>query len=208
MSNPRQFWAHQKPILENMFLNKQALEIDERERPEIFSYLPNYKGARILDLGAGIGRFTKDFASLASFVAAVDLNQAFLEENRRKNKGLKNIKFILSDVMDLSFEERSFDLIFASGIFLYLEDTELESLAKKLYDWLENGGHLFFRESLSPFDYPHQSTHAILRPFSYYQELFSSSFKLVNLGSLKSHIELFGDPFRCFWLFRKDSVKT
>lgn len=208
MDKTRKFWVDQDPVLENMLLNVNALEIDQLERPEVLSYLPKLKKLRVLDLGAGIGRFTGSFAKKGAIVTAVDINKTFLQENERENQTFSNITYLHKDLMDISFPKGSFDLIFASGIFMYMEDQEMVVLAKKLYSWLENGGHLFFRESLSPFDHPHKSTHAILRPFSYYQELFDSSFKLANVGSLKSHIKLFGDPFRCFWLFRKDPVKA
>ena len=140
-------------------------------------------------------------------VTAVDINGAFIEENQTLNREFSSITYMKSDVMDISFEGGTFDLIFASGIFMYLDGHEIEVLAQRLYHWLEKDGHLFFRESLSPFKDTYQSTYALLHPFSYYQELFETLFTLVNVGSLKSHTELFADPFRCFLLFRKDCVE-
>uniref|UniRef100_A0A6N2LFX9 phosphoethanolamine N-methyltransferase n=1 Tax=Salix viminalis TaxID=40686 RepID=A0A6N2LFX9_SALVM len=41
-----------------MMLDSKASELDKEERPEILSLLPPYEGKSVLELGAGIGRFT------------------------------------------------------------------------------------------------------------------------------------------------------
>ena len=43
------------------------------------------EGARIVELGAGIGRFTGELAATARSVLAVDFMENLIEENRRAN---------------------------------------------------------------------------------------------------------------------------
>lgn len=207
MDETRSFWTRQEPLLENMLLRPEAEEIDRLERPEILSYLPDYKGLRVLDLASGIGRFTRDFAKKASQVTALDISPAFTQMNRKNNRKFTNIKYVTSDAMDVQFAKSSFDLVFVSGFFMYLTEAEMPKMIQKIRDWTAPGGHLFFRESCSPFSRPHQSNHAQLRPFEYYQNLIEPHFTLLRLGSVQSHIQLFGDPFRCFWLFQKNGVE-
>ena len=45
-----------------MMLNENADDIDPVERPEVLSYLPPLEGMDIVELGAGIGRYTSDIA--------------------------------------------------------------------------------------------------------------------------------------------------
>lgn len=45
------------------------------------------EGARVVELGAGIGRFTGELAAVARSVLAVDFMKNLIEENRRANAG-------------------------------------------------------------------------------------------------------------------------
>lgn len=58
-----------------MMLNPEAEELHHHETKQIISCLPNLSGKEILELGAGIGRFTTYFASQCNSVIAVDFNQ-------------------------------------------------------------------------------------------------------------------------------------
>ena len=51
------FWHEHSgdATLEVMMLDSGAQKIDKQERPEVLSLLPDFKGKRVLELGAGIG---------------------------------------------------------------------------------------------------------------------------------------------------------
>ena len=51
------FWMEHSSerSLEEMMLDSRAEELNEDDRPEILSYLPDIEGKRIIELGAGIG---------------------------------------------------------------------------------------------------------------------------------------------------------
>ena len=52
------------------------------------------KGKRVLELGAGIGRFTGELCKAgASHVVAMDFMEASIEENRKTNGHFGNVEF-------------------------------------------------------------------------------------------------------------------
>ncbi|UJR30707.1 hypothetical protein I4U23_018227 [Adineta vaga] len=142
------YWKrNSNPNLESMMLDTNADKINRFEYPEILECLPDLDGKRVLELGAGIGRFTKKFAQLAKSVVAVDFMESFLEKNREENSQYGTVEFLHQDATLLSFEPNSFDIVFSNWLFMYLSDAETEQLLQKSLTWLTPGGTLFFRES-------------------------------------------------------------
>lgn len=198
----RSFWEKKDSSVDSMMLRHQAKSIDEEERPEILSYLPSFQGKKVLELGAGIGRFTGEFAQTASHVTAVDFIPHFLEENKKRHSHFSNITYQCRDMMEFSAAPASFDMIFMNWLLMCLEDAEVEILAKRFCGWLKPGGFLFFRESCSATggiavgDY-----HAWYRTIAYYTHLFEGKLKLLKQDNIRTYVEQFADPFQCYWLF-------
>ncbi|XP_052010897.1 uncharacterized protein LOC127663378 isoform X2 [Xyrauchen texanus] len=144
-----EFWKeHSKfATVEEMMLDSNAQELTQHELPEILSMLPCLAGIDMLELGAGIGRYTRHLIGKARHVTAVDFMEKFVEKNRQDNSHRGNAEFIQADVTKLEFPKHSFDLIFSNWLLMYLSDQELRSLAEKMLGWLRPGGYLFFRES-------------------------------------------------------------
>lgn len=147
----KNYWIEHSVDLtvEAMMLDSKAADIDKEERPEVLSLLPPYEGKTILELGAGIGRFTGDLAKKAGHVIALDFIENVIKKNETINGHYKNVKFLCADVTspDLAFTEGSLDLIFSNWLLMYLSDKEVENLAERMLKWLKVGGHIFFRES-------------------------------------------------------------
>ncbi|CAF0735147.1 unnamed protein product [Didymodactylos carnosus] len=142
------YWKrNSNPNLENMMLDTNAEKLNRIEFPEILECIPDLHEKRVLELGAGIGRFTKTFAQLSKSVIAVDFMESFLEKNREENSHYGNVEFVQMDATQLEFEPNSFDLVFSNWLLMYLNDDEVESLLQKSLKWLTHGGALFFRES-------------------------------------------------------------
>ncbi|KAF2309103.1 hypothetical protein GH714_000501 [Hevea brasiliensis] len=101
--------------------------------------LPSYEGKSVLELGAGIGRFTGKLAQKAGQLVAVDFIESVIKKNESINGHYKNVKFMCSDVTspDLTFSEGSVDLIFSNWLLMYLSDNEVENLAKRTVKWLK-----------------------------------------------------------------------
>jgi phosphoethanolamine N-methyltransferase len=103
----------------------------------------------VLELGAGIGRFTGELAQKAGELIALDFIDNVIKKNESINGHYKNVKFMCADVTspDLKITDGSLDLIFSNWLLMYLSDKEVELLAERMVGWIKVGGYIFFRES-------------------------------------------------------------
>jgi SAM-dependent methyltransferase len=93
-------------------------------------YLEKYitKGQRVLEIGAGAGRFTQTLARLGAQILVADISSVQLDLNKRLAAELDFKEAVLDwqqlDICDLSrFEPNSFDCVFAyGGPFSYVLD--------------------------------------------------------------------------------------
>ncbi|KAF5734026.1 putative phosphoethanolamine n-methyltransferase [Tripterygium wilfordii] len=147
----KNYWIEHSSDLsvEAMMLDSKAADLDKEERPEVLSMLPPYEGKSILELGAGIGRFTGELAKKAGHVIALDFIESVIRKNENINGSYKNVKFVCADVTspDLKISDESVDMIFSNWLLMYLSDKEVENLAERMVKWLKPGGFIFFRES-------------------------------------------------------------
>ena len=100
-----------------------------------------------MELGAGIGRFTKELATMATSVHAVDFMQNLIDENEATNKHYGNVTFDCADATEMSLASNSVDVVFSNWLLMYLSDEEVTNLASRMLNWLTEGGIVFFRES-------------------------------------------------------------
>jgi phosphoethanolamine N-methyltransferase len=121
--------------------------MDRAERADILAQLPPLEGRDVLELGAGIGRYTSYFAQVARHVTAVDFVERFIEEHRRTTVLFNNTSYYCTDVMDLEFEDVSFDFVFINWLFMYLDDQQVALLRDRIKRWTRSEAMVFFRES-------------------------------------------------------------
>ncbi|KAH7549404.1 hypothetical protein JRO89_XS13G0026100 [Xanthoceras sorbifolium] len=164
----KNYWTEHSANLtvEAMMLDSKAADLDKEERPEVLSLLPPYEGKTVLELGAGIGRFTGELVQKAGNVIALDFIDSVIKKNKELNGHHKNVKFMCADVTspNVNFADESVDLIFSNWLLMYLSDKELElyalsgsvveylvlkveNLVERMVRWLKVGGYIFFRES-------------------------------------------------------------
>jgi len=81
----------------------------------------------VLELGAGIGRFTGELAKTAGNVLALDFIESAIKKNQSINGHYKNTSFMCADVtsQDLVIQANSIDLIFSNWLLMYLSDEEV-----------------------------------------------------------------------------------
>eukprot|EP00483_Globobulimina_turgida_P010463 UN10484 len=140
--------SEQKATNSLMLLMKEDEQFASKEKEEIMSYLPDYNHLSVVELGAGVGRFTGDLASRASTVLAVDFVDKFLIENKsRFCAQYPHIDYLCRDVTKLELDDESYDFVFSNWLMMYLDDEEIYKLAIKFYNWCSCGGYIFFRES-------------------------------------------------------------
>ncbi|XP_035265800.1 phosphomethylethanolamine N-methyltransferase-like isoform X2 [Anguilla anguilla] len=220
-SEMMKFWqehSHDASV-EEMMLDSSALLLTQHELPEIMGLLPNLQGTRLLELGAGIGRFTHHFAQYADHVTAVDFMEKFVEKNKQDNSHHRNVDFIHSDVTQLNFSKNSFGFIFSNWLMMYLSNEELVSLVKNMLLWLQPGGYLFFRESCfyqagdgkrdfdpthfrSPAEYNHLMTSALQKEMGEGGEQ-AFGFEVVMSKSVQTYIKMKNNPNQVCWLMQK-----
>lgn len=93
---------------------KEAWQDEESKEFATILGFCDFKGKKILDIGAGIGRSTIRFARLASEIYALDKNEDLLgelKENARESSVLDKIKIVVGDAQELDFPDGSFDIV-------------------------------------------------------------------------------------------------
>lgn len=146
-----EFWEKQAhaPTVQTMMLNKLAEQVDEQDKQDIVNSLPDLEDMRIVELGAGIGRFTPILAVRAQHVIAADIVESFIEVNRKNNQHLGNVSFQTGEASEMKVDANSIDLLFTNWLLMYLTDTEVIRLLKNALHWLSDGGYMHIRESCS-----------------------------------------------------------
>ncbi len=105
-------------------------------------------GLTVLELGAGIGRFTGPLAATAAGVTAVDFMANLIAENEAAHAArFPHVTFRVGDATDLDVPPASFDVVFSNWLLMYLGDAECAKLAADALTWVKPGGTVFFRES-------------------------------------------------------------
>ncbi len=91
------------------------------------AYIHRYAaaGSRILEVGAGTGRYSIALADEGMDVTAVELVESNLAVLREKSRGMDNIRSFQGDATDLSrFPDRSFDVTLFFGPMYHLFDPD------------------------------------------------------------------------------------
>jgi SAM-dependent methyltransferase len=90
------------------------------------AYLLPYLGPEVtlLDIGAGPGTITADFAERVAHVTATEIGPRELALSRQtaERRGVSNVSFAVADVHGLSFADESFDLVHAHQVLQHVGD--------------------------------------------------------------------------------------
>lgn len=211
-----EYWAKHtgdNPTESTMMLMKEgsADVISNAERKEIFDKLGDIAGKTILELGAGMGRYTKLFPEKkAKSVHALDFMEASIKKNEELNGPPKNptYTFQQADVTQVDFEQQ-FDVVFSNWLMMYLSDQEIESLAVNMARWCKPGGVVFFRESCAggpSGDKPRAGFNPTnYRQAGHYTRVFDSvpGLERVTHDQLKSYVEIKKKTNQYLWKYVK-----
>ncbi|KAL3639404.1 glycylpeptide N-tetradecanoyltransferase [Castilleja foliolosa] len=202
----KSYWVDQSvdPNLEAMMHDSFASNLDKEERLEVLSMLPSYESKSVLELGAGIGRFTGELAKKAGEVIALDFIESFIKKNETLNAHHKNVKYMCGDVasLDLNFPEGLLDIIFSNWLLMYLSDIEVKNLAERMIKWVKVGGYIFFRESCfhQSGDRKGNNKPSHYREPSFYTKVFNQCHMYDNSGN---SFELALVGFKCIGAYVK-----
>ncbi|SUX09023.1 Mg-protoporphyrin IX methyl transferase [Campylobacter sputorum subsp. bubulus] len=89
-----------------------------------------------LELGCGNGDTSRFLASIFKSVKGVDMSKKCIEKNIAENK-TKNLKFERKNAFE---ENQKYDFVFASDMFMYSPECDVELMFEKLLNLLNGGG--------------------------------------------------------------------
>lgn len=202
--------------VEDMMLDSQAASIDLLERPEILTALGDIQHKSVLELGAGIGRFTSSLATAAGHVITCDFVETLMQKNRQNNGHFTNITFLTKDATKLKLDADSLDVVFSNWLLMYLSDHEVESFFRRALTWLHQGGVLFFRESCyrpggdKKRDSNPSHYRSVIDYFGIIDKIYQKTeegkyfkYKLMRCGNLQTYVKLKGNHGQIYWKFVK-----
>lgn len=135
----KSFWDARARTYENLAFESIAnLEQDadslqlkiQLETRKVGEFLGSVSGMRVLDLGAGVGQWAFRFAEAgAGSVTAVEYSEPLVEIGRTEARcrHLDTVSFVVSAAEAYS-ASIPFDLVFISGLFVYMNDDQAERL--------------------------------------------------------------------------------
>lgn len=107
-------------------------------------------GMRVLDVGCGVGRWSRLLASRGAFVVGIDLSPTMIEQSRRRTRDpelAKRCQFQVQDLSHLDREER-FDRILSVTVLQHILDTAaLRAALRAMAAHLAEGGRMILLEA-------------------------------------------------------------
>jgi ubiquinone/menaquinone biosynthesis C-methylase UbiE len=85
---------------------------------EKFKFMLKHAGKSVLDVGCGLGAYTRAFKKHGKFVVGVDNDKELILQARRKNGAIYKV----ASIYNLPFKSNSFDTVVCSDILEHLED--------------------------------------------------------------------------------------
>lgn len=104
---------------------KEQAEDSREYRKVLYDKVDLKNKKKILDVGCGTGAVTLDIAQLTKgHVTGIDIDTEKLEEARRVLSTIPNIKLMEADVLNLPFEDETFDLVLFNIVLIYIKDQQ------------------------------------------------------------------------------------
>jgi ubiquinone/menaquinone biosynthesis C-methylase UbiE len=128
-------------------------DIDQQEIEHIKKVV-DLSGKRVLEIGCGEGRLTKQLGPLCASVMAIDPETDAIQLAIAANK-FTNVTFQTADVLDLPFDDQSFDvIIFSLSLCCVEPESNMRSAILQAIRVLRKGGYLlnFMPSTIRNFD--------------------------------------------------------
>ncbi|RXK60510.1 methyltransferase domain-containing protein [Lacibacter luteus] len=127
-------WGFLKPQANDKLWHDEIADLSYKFLQEFDLKPEDLKGKAVIDVGCGHGVTTGKIATLSQLVVGVELSRAV--ENAYSRNDQANAHFLQGDLLFLPFAERSFDLLYSSGVLHHTADTKkslvaVEALVKK-----------------------------------------------------------------------------
>lgn len=143
LSNNKLYWDRFAPLYDN--LHKNIYEPHEY----FLDRLSELRPSSVLEVGCGAGRMLRHIRHKFGRelkLCGVDISVNMLEE-AGKRCGNEDTTFIMGSAASLPFKDTRFDVIFTSGVLMYLTRADIESAISEFERSLTAGGHVILLES-------------------------------------------------------------
>jgi SAM-dependent methyltransferase len=117
-------------------------QYDWRRWSDVYPYLGDLSGARVVDLGCGIGDQARDLSQLGAHVFGMDGNQDFIDH--AKSRGIPRTRFVCGDITDIKDSELNSDGVWTSFTAAYFP--RFDMLTRSIDMALKPGGWLAITE--------------------------------------------------------------
>lgn len=117
------------------FYDEKEKYLNSFEQGKIIPLLGDLKDKKVLDIGAGTGRFSLFLAGRGAQVTALDISPKMLELVKKKNS---KIQTVIGDAESLPFDHEAFDIVAAAFLIVHLKDPRL--FFDEVYRVLKDGG--------------------------------------------------------------------
>ncbi len=168
---------------------------DTRIPRELEELIESDKPRTSLELGCGLGRFSKFMAGQKMQATGVDFSAVAIEKAKKRVVGDRyKPTFLVGDVTNLKMLTEPFDVSFDVGCFHCLERGEQQNYVKEIHRLLKPGGtHLIWALDNSP-------SNIRLTP-DYIKEVFGNNFELRKSQSSRRRVVFVASHW--YWLKRK-----
>ena len=102
----------------------------------------------MLELGCGIGRWSRVFSKHVNLLDAYDYSDSFIDLAKQisKRENITNINFKSSDVSEIR-PEKKYNFIVSVALLHYLNETQFKKVIELFKNFLKIGGIAILRES-------------------------------------------------------------
>jgi predicted TPR repeat methyltransferase len=143
-----------RPMIQNIYDNPQFFTVykefrdndkgynESIEVPAMKRLMKDIKGARVLDLGCGLGHQVGYLIEQdAENIIAVDVSQRMVEECRKRFQ-LPNVSFICEAIENFNMGIDQYNIVVSSMAFHYIND--LDTVFSNVYNALKRKGQFIF----------------------------------------------------------------
>ena len=108
----------------------------------IETFVPNFVGLSVLDVGCGEGKNAVYFANRGAIVTAIDISNIAIENGRSAFTSSDSINWICSDIRNIDVASNSFDIVISYGLFhCFSNINEIEHVINKLKNATKEGAY-------------------------------------------------------------------
>ena len=132
-----------------------AIQRDKQCKAKVRQLLAIESNMNVLDIGCGVGRWGELFCEEGCFYAGMDGSAKMIERAEENLSKYENKELFVGTLQNLNEYmakekiEKKFDIIFLSGVLMYLNDNDVNAVIKAIPEYASENAQVCFIESMS-----------------------------------------------------------